>query len=250
MTSPAEGPFAPIIQGASGAHYDLANRGIDLRKTGVYCITHVPSGRIYIGSTATSFRYRWQKHLTALRAGVHHSSYLQRAYTKHGEAEFEFSVMEVAEPADCTSAEQWHLDRCRPYDHSRGFNILPNARSARGYRHTPEAIEKTAAANRGRRLSAEHRERLSRAHMGKTLSESHRRSLSAAGKGKPRPRGAQNGKAKLTEGQVRDIWNQIQLGLPILAIARSVGRSWWCVKSIKTGRTWGWLTSSMEPSPC
>ena len=57
----------------------------------IYTITNKQNNNQYVGSTK-DYTKRKKRHITDLRNGVHHSQYLQRAFDKHGESSFEFSV--------------------------------------------------------------------------------------------------------------------------------------------------------------
>ena len=58
----------------------------------VYQIKNLKTEKIYIGSSNNE-RERWLRHLNDLRNSKHHCIFLQRAYTKYGEENFEFSVL-------------------------------------------------------------------------------------------------------------------------------------------------------------
>ena len=65
--------------------------------SGVYRITHIPSGFTYIGSSLW-MRYRWQTHVAALNTGKHPSEAFQHAYNKDGLSSFRVEVLETVEP--------------------------------------------------------------------------------------------------------------------------------------------------------
>ncbi|MFQ5857558.1 MAG: GIY-YIG nuclease family protein [Anaerolineae bacterium] len=96
--------------------------------SGVYQIRCVPTGKIYIGS-AVDLEHRWEQHRRSLRRGDHHNIYLQSAWDKYGEANFEFSVLEFVDPADLLRAEQEWIDRTGCADRNIGFNIYDVAGS-------------------------------------------------------------------------------------------------------------------------
>jgi len=157
--------------------------------TGIYQITNLQNGKCYVGS-AVSFRKRWKEHLRQLSNGNHHSTVMQRAWNKYGEAAFEFKKLLVCAKEDLIWFEQRAIDALKPV-----YNICKVAGSVLGYRHTPEA--KAAAAERARgntnklgrkespefcakakisrsmrknnALSAETRARISEAHKGKSV---------------------------------------------------------------------------------
>ena len=108
--------------------------------TGIYQITNLHNGKSYVGS-AVSFSKRWKEHLRQLSNGNHHSTVMQRAWNKYGEAAFGFKKLLVCAKADLLWFEQRAIDALKP-----AYNICKIAGSVLGYRHTPEA--KAAAAKR------------------------------------------------------------------------------------------------------
>lgn len=167
--------------------------------TGIYQITNLQNDKAYIGS-AVSFRKRWKEHLRQLTNGNHHSTLMQRAWNKYGEAAFEFKKLLVCAKADLLWFEQRALDALKP-----AYNVCKVAGSVLGYRHTEEA--KAAAAERatgnthrrGRKESPEYCEQAKRsramrkncahseetkakiaaAHRGRTIPEDRRARISA-----------------------------------------------------------------------
>jgi len=63
---------------------------------GIYKITCLPTGKIYIGS-AVNLLKRKQNHFEALANGVHKNIHLQNAYKKYGKSSFVFEVLEMVE---------------------------------------------------------------------------------------------------------------------------------------------------------
>ncbi len=77
---------------------------------GVYGIVHIPTHRLYVGSSVDIHK-RLKEHKADLTSNKHHCAYLQNAWNKYGEFEFEFKIGGVAE--DCKTArelEQAFLD--------------------------------------------------------------------------------------------------------------------------------------------
>ena len=60
---------------------------------GIYRIRCIVNDKVYIGS-AKSFERRWGSHLYELRKGTHINPHLQRSFTKHGEENFRFEIVE------------------------------------------------------------------------------------------------------------------------------------------------------------
>ena len=107
---------------------------------GIYCIRNTKNGKCYVGS-AISFKVRWKKHRTALRVGAHHSQKLQRAWEKHGESMFVFSVLEIVKDVSTlVDREQFWIDQLNA--HLGGYNVCPKAGSVLGVKHGNEMREK------------------------------------------------------------------------------------------------------------
>ena len=64
----------------------------------IYGILHMQSRRMYVGS-AVKTAARWRHHRSQLQRGIHHSPYLQAAWSKYGADAFEFVVLEVVNSA-------------------------------------------------------------------------------------------------------------------------------------------------------
>lgn len=136
---------------------------------GVYAITHRPSGRVYIGSSVC-IANRWSNHRTDLNGNRHHSSYLQRVWSKYGPDEFEFTVL-LETTRQALRREERRLIRERQPE----FNCMMSL--AEGpLKHDAATRAKMSVAQRRiweeRRaagtdtLTAEHKARIAEAHRG------------------------------------------------------------------------------------
>jgi len=107
------------------------------KRSGIYTITHVASGKQYVGQSA-SIRDRWLWHKSSLRRGKSANRILQNAWTKYGEAAFLFEVMEECDPTDeaLCAREQFWIDTLKP-----AFNIAPVGGTTRGLKHPPRSEE-------------------------------------------------------------------------------------------------------------
>ena len=56
---------------------------------GIYSITNVVTGDMYVGQTIQGFEKRWKSHIRALNRGNHDNEYLQRSWNKYGEGELD-----------------------------------------------------------------------------------------------------------------------------------------------------------------
>lgn len=98
------------------------------RVSGIYQIRCVPTGKIYVGS-AVNLRERWYRHRRALGRGKHVNCYLQQAWDKYGEENFEFIVLEYVERGGLLAAEQIWMDKSDCTNREKGFNIFDTAGS-------------------------------------------------------------------------------------------------------------------------
>lgn len=115
---------------------------------GIYRITNVASGGIYVGSAINTERRR-KHHWWCLSRGRHSNQRIQRAWNKYGADAFEFAILELAR-------EQIWIDELRP-TYNLGVERSPETKSklsaslrgnknAQGRVFSPEAIERIRAA--------------------------------------------------------------------------------------------------------
>ncbi len=127
--------------------------------SGIYTITHIDSGRVYVGS-ATNIYTRWNYHRSSFRTGKHCTPYLKNAWDKYGETAFRFDIIErVQDKSNLIEREQYWIDFYNASDRECGFNIAPKAGSRLGVKLSPEAIAKRSEKIRGRPRSAEFKEK-------------------------------------------------------------------------------------------
>lgn len=94
----------------------------DLTKCGVYSIYNKTTNKQYIGSTTMCFQKRFWHHLSRLRTNTHKNSYLQNAWNKYSENDFEFKIVEICDKQFCLEREQFYLDKLNSL-----YNINPLA---------------------------------------------------------------------------------------------------------------------------
>lgn len=101
--------------------------------TGIYRIRNAVTGKVYIGSAA-NFPRRFALHRCNLRAGKHKNTKLQNAWNKHGEAAFVFERLLVCAKESLIDYEQACINGFNAV--RNGYNVLPVAGSALGFRHS------------------------------------------------------------------------------------------------------------------
>jgi group I intron endonuclease len=96
---------------------------------------------------------------------------IHAALLKHGHENFKLEILEYCRADELTTREQYYLDILDPE-----YNILKNAYSLLGYKHSPENIDKFKL----KKVSQEHKDLLSSIHTGKEVSQETRDKLSLA----------------------------------------------------------------------
>lgn len=107
-------------------------------KSGVYIITNLANGKIYIGSAANSLAQRLHNHKYKLSKNKHENEHLQRAVNKYGIENFTFEILEEYPKEFVVSMEQWWINMLDSCNRERGYNKKPVAGSSLGYKFTEE----------------------------------------------------------------------------------------------------------------
>jgi len=71
---------------------------------GIYKITSVETGRVYIGQSKDVLG-RWKEHILLLTKGKHHNKLLSEDYSKYGLSSFRAELIQT-----CSSEELLHLE--------------------------------------------------------------------------------------------------------------------------------------------
>jgi len=124
-------------------------------RPGVYEIRNKINGRVYVGSASTPIRKRWDRHLSQLRSGKHHSATLQRSWNKYGESSFAWTPILNCSPEWAVALEQIKMDASQCFAPSLGFNVERYAYSSLGRKMGEEEKNK-------RKWSPEHKEKMLR----------------------------------------------------------------------------------------
>jgi group I intron endonuclease len=126
----------------------------------IYQIRNTINNKIYIGST-NNIRKRCNNHRSKLNNNIHENQYLQQAWNKYGENNFEFSIIEEVQDFNRIEKEIFYLNEKRSYERHIGYNFdkNPTDKSGKnnpfyGKKHTQEVKDKikTIANNRSEEL--------------------------------------------------------------------------------------------------
>lgn len=154
---------------------------------GIYLITHIESGRKYVGQSR-DIHLRWTQHA---KGGT--NGYLARAVSVHGWGAFSSKILELCEIPNLNEKEVFWILHHSCISPS-GFNLSSGGKQRSvftpdvlqrmsaahmGKRNTLESIAKTAAANRGTKRTEEQRQRMSESAKKKVLPDSVREACRA-----------------------------------------------------------------------
>lgn len=151
-------------------------------RSGVYIITNIVTGKIYIGSSYDIYR-RWISHKSDLNLNKNKNIHLQRAWIKHGAKNFTFNALEFCDISDLLAREQYYLDAYMSYAPDIGYNIAPVAGNSTGIKQSKESIEKRAAKLRGVKHKKETILKRALSNTGKKRTDETKRKLSVSLKG-------------------------------------------------------------------
>lgn len=140
------------------------------KDVGVYRIVNLVNGKIYVGQTKEGFQRRFWLHRWQLRNGSHDNRYLQNAWNKYGEGNFEFQVLEVLDTDRIDDREIYWIAYYRK--HGGCYSIQDGGQPITIWQNiSPETRKRVGELNRkrmiGSKLSQETRLKMSQSRKGK-----------------------------------------------------------------------------------
>lgn len=148
--------------------------------SGIYTITNLINGKIYVGSTTLSFNRRKNDHFSYLKRNKHSNKHLQFAYNKYGESNFKFEILEECSPEYCLSQEQYWINMLNVCSEKYGYNICAVPGNTKGIKMSDKTKKILLEVNKGRKASEETRKKMSITRQ--YTSPETRKKLSEAGK--------------------------------------------------------------------
>jgi len=185
--------------------------------SGIYEIRNKLNRHKYIGSSV-DIESRWEDHKRMLRGGCHYNIYLQRAWNKYGEENFEFKIVAYTDPDKAIVLEDFILQN---YFDRFEYNIAKSAVAPfLGREHTEEEKRKMSKAHSGengywfgKRRSEKTKQKMSKAHSGennpfygRNHSEETKRKISEANSGKHRSEETKRKMSKSLSGKKNPRW--------------------------------------------
>ncbi len=163
---------------------------------GIYRIHSKNDDKNYVGSSKNIERRLEKHHLSLLRKNKHWNKYLQSAWNKYGELNFEFiPVEEVHEESNLLDREDYWMIRYKTLDRNFGYNLVNATRTiisdeirekmrlngikrgaplGSGWHHTQEAKQKISKAGKrriGMKFSLSHRAAISHVQTGRSWND-------------------------------------------------------------------------------
>ena len=88
---------------------------------GIYCIENLTTHKKYVGQ-AINVRERWGEHVSDLYHQTHFNTYLQHAWNKYGEDDFNYYVLEYCSREELDERETYYIDTFDLLNRDLGYN--------------------------------------------------------------------------------------------------------------------------------
>lgn len=138
---------------------------------GIYGIINKINGKVYVGQTGERFLRRYWHHQWKLRDNSHDNTYLQNAWNKYGEDNFDYVVIEVVR--DSSLLDELEIKYIDYYKKNNlSYNMLLGGGGRRGFKMSDNAKKIIAEKNRQHMLGTKHSEETKK-KMSKTRSGRH-----------------------------------------------------------------------------
>lgn len=143
-------------------------------KSGIYKITNIINGKVYIGQ-AKNLNTRFSNHLYRIKRKEHHNEYLQRAFDKYGEANFIYEIVEeISDLSILDSREKYWIDHYGGINSKDTYNLkdpLLNEHNDYVKSKLSKATSGENNPNYGNKWTDEQKESVSKSRMGISLED-------------------------------------------------------------------------------
>jgi group I intron endonuclease len=233
-----------------------------MKKIGIYKIKNIINNKIYIGQTSKNFIRRWYEHKRELRKNIHRNLYLQNAWNKYGEDNFDFDIVEEIKNIEnkeelkviLEQKEQYWINYFQSLKRESGYNICLFSFNRLGIK-TREDIKRRMSETRrgkkngfyGKKHSEETKRRISESRKGKhmggkgpMLGKKHSEESKQKMRDNQRNQNGENNfSSKLTWIQVEEIRKKyIPRKYTRLMLAKEYGVGLGCIKEIIYYKNW------------
>lgn len=133
---------------------------------GIYAVTHIESGRVYIGKSVNS-HVRWNEHVRECR---NYNNKFYNALAKYGRRAFTWEIIEECPRELLNDREKFWIAKLDTIKNGLNCTIGGDGVMV-GFKHSAEERAAKSARQRGKPHSAEHNRRVSAALMGHHVSE-------------------------------------------------------------------------------
>lgn len=133
--SPNSMDIKPVVIYANADEDKVQILADNRKKAGVYRWINNKNGNTYVGSSI-NISVRMYTYYS-LRSLAKSNRPIDRALLKYGFSNFTLEILEYCSEENLLKREQYYLDLLKPQ-----YNIVEQAGSTLGYKHTPESLEK------------------------------------------------------------------------------------------------------------
>jgi group I intron endonuclease len=154
----------------------------------IYKVTHIESGRMYVGQTERTAEVRWQEHCSQ----TSRRSHFDRAVNLYGPQAFSLTILEEVDNSLLSEREVYWIAKLRTFtDPEVGFNSTPGGEVVprqKGRKRSEETRRKISESKKGKswgKHTEAQKKALSDMKKGVAFTEEHKKALSEAWKTRP-----------------------------------------------------------------
>ena len=128
----------------------------DEKICGIYCINNLVNGKKYIGQSV-DIKKRWYEHRRTLKLNQHENIFLQRAWNKYGEDNFQFNILTTCGFERLNELEIYFVELFHTSNRNYGYNMTNGGDGCIGYKHTEKTKRYISEIQKGKKYSEEHK---------------------------------------------------------------------------------------------